>query len=119
MVGSLQDIDCIVNTRVPGVSSVNVSWTGPGGVSIMSISNRVTISPTTSSGNIFTSSLQFDYLMEEDEGNYTCNVTILQTSATQSIKLQSLTGKYFVFYKLETNTCSYLSESYCFYFTKG
>ena len=96
MVGSPQDIDCIVNTTVPGVSSVSVSWTGPGGVPILSNTNRVTISPTTSSGNIFTSSLQFDYLMEGDEDNYTCNVMILGASATQSIELQSLTGKYFV-----------------------
>ena len=36
MVGSPQDIDCIVNTTVPGVSSVSVSWTGPGGVPYMS-----------------------------------------------------------------------------------
>ena len=94
MVGSLQDIDCIVNTTVPGVSSVSVSWTGPGGVSIMSNTNRVTISPTTSTDSIFTSSLQFDYLMEGDEGNYTCSVMILNASATQSFELQSLTGKY-------------------------
>ena len=119
MVGSPQDIDCIVNTTVPGVSSVSINWTGPGEVPNMSNTNRVTISPTTSSGNIFTSSLQFDYLMEGDEGNYTCNVTTLETSATQSIELQSLTGKYFVSYKLEIDTRSYLPESYCFCFTKN
>ena len=98
---------------------MSVSWTGPGGVPIMSNTNRVTISPTTSSGNIFTSSLQFDYLMEGDEGTYTCNVTIVKTSANQSIELQSLAGKYFVSYKLEINIHSYLSESYCFCSTKG
>ena len=98
MVGSPQDIDCIVNTTVPGVTSANISWTGPGGVSIMNVTNRVTISPTTSTGNIFTSSLQFDYLMEGDEGLYICNVMILENSTTQSIELQSLTGKYFVSY---------------------
>ena len=118
MVGIPQNISCIVNTTVPEVSSVNVSWTGPGRVSITNITNRVTISPITSSGNIFNSSLQFDYLMEGDEGNYTCNVMILETSANQSIELQLLTGKYFVSYKLEMNTHSYLSESCCFCFTK-
>ena len=95
MVGSPQDIDCIVNTTVPGVSSVSISWTGPGKVPIMSNTNRVTISLTTSSGIIFNSSLQFDYLTEDDEGTYTCNVMILDASANQSIELQSLTGKYF------------------------
>ena len=103
MVGSPQDIDCMVDTTVPGISSVTVSWTGPGGVLIMSNTNRVTISPTTSNGNIFTSSLQFTYLMEGDDGNYTCNVMILNASATQSIELQSLTGKYCISYKLEIN----------------
>ena len=95
MVGSPQDIDCIVNTTVPGVSSVSISWTGPGKVPIMSNTNRVTISLTTSSGIIFNSSLQFDYLTEDDEGTYTCNVMILDASVNQSIELQSLTGKYF------------------------
>ena len=93
---------------------MNISWTGPRGVSIMSITNRVTISPTTSTGNIFTSSLLFDYLMEGDEGLYVCNVMILETSTTQSIELQSLTGRHFISYKLEINIYTYLPEIYCF-----
>ena len=102
MVGSPQHIDCIVNTTVPGVSSVTVSWTGPGGDPILSNTNRMTISPTTSSGNIFTSSLQFDYLTEDEEGTYTCNVTVLNASTTQSIELQSLTGKSYKLLNIRT-----------------
>ena len=92
MVGSPQDIQCIVST-VSGVelSSVMISWMGPGGESITNDS-RVTISPTTSSGNNYTSSLQFTYLMEGDEGMYTCSVTILDTIESESVELQSLTG---------------------------
>ena len=94
MVGSPQVISCTVST-VSGVdcSSVMISWMGPGGGSVMSDS-RVTISPTTSSGNTYTSSLQFTYLMEGDEGTYTCNVMILETSGSQSdsVELQSLTS---------------------------
>ena len=91
--GSAQDIDCTVST-VSGVesSSVMISWMGPGGDPIAT-DCRVTISPTTSSGNTYTSSLQFDYLMEGDEGTYTCNVMILRTSGSQSVELQWLTGK--------------------------
>ena len=66
MVGSPQDIQCTVST-VSGVelSSVIISWMGPGGNTITNDS-RVTIShPTSGSGNNFTSSLQFMYLMEE------------------------------------------------------
>jgi len=78
MVGSPQDIQVIVNT-VDGVelSSVMISWMGPRGKSITNDS-RVTISPTTSSGNNYTSSLQFTYLMEGDQGIYICNVMILE-----------------------------------------
>ena len=93
MVGSPQDIQCIVST-VSGVelSSVMISWMGPGGESITNDS-RVTISSTTSSGNNYTSSLQFTYLMEGDEGMYTCNVMILETFATDFTNISNLTGK--------------------------
>ena len=92
MVGSAQDIQCIVST-VSGVelSSVMISWMGPGGESITNDS-RVTISPTTSSGNNYTSSLQFTYLMEGDEGMYTCNVMILDTNKTWYTEIYNLTG---------------------------
>ena len=94
MVGSPQDIQCIVST-VSGVelSSVMISWMGPGGESITNDS-RVIISPTTSSGNNYTSSLQFTYLMEGDEGTYTCNVVILETNASSFTDVTNLTGMY-------------------------
>ena len=100
MVGSPQDIQCVVST-VSGVelNSIMISWMGPGGESITNDS-RVTISPTTSSGNNYTSSLQFTYLMEGDEGIYTINVMILNTIATKTFELKSL-----------------LSESYCVVYT--
>ena len=92
MVGSPQDIQCIVST-VSGVelSSVMISWMGPGGESITNDS-RVTISPTTSSGNNYTSSLQFTYLMEGDEGVYTCNVMILETNVLDFTIINTLAG---------------------------
>ena len=93
MVGSPQDIQCIVST-VSGVelNSVMINWMGPGGESITNDS-RVTISPTTSSGNNYTSSLQFTYLMEGDEGMYTCNVMILKINGSNAVELNNLTGK--------------------------
>ena len=96
MVGNPQDIQCIVST-VSGVelSSVMISWMGPGGESITNDS-RVTISPTTSSGNNYTSSLQFTYLMEGDEGMYTCNVVILDTINLQTAKIESLISKKYI-----------------------
>ena len=93
MVGSPQDIQCIVST-VDGVesSSVMISWMGPVGKSIANDS-RVTISPITSSGNNYTSSLQFTYLMERDEGMYTCNIMILETSSSSFFNLNNLISK--------------------------
>ena len=96
MVGSPLDIQCIVST-VSGVelSSVMISWMGPGGESITN-DRRVTISPTTSSGNNYTSSLQFTYLMEGDEGIYTCNVMILETNSSNTLEIQNLNGMTFM-----------------------
>ena len=95
MVGSRQDINCTVST-VSGVavSLVIISWMGPRGV--ITDDSRVAISPTTSSNNIHTSRLQFTYLMEGDEGTYTCNVTIMRTNATraQSIVIGDFNGEY-------------------------
>ena len=94
MVGSPQVFTCTVST-VSGVesSSVMISWMGPGG--IITNDSRVTISPTTSSGNDFLSTLQLDFLMERDNGTYTCNVMISQTNGSQSVELESLTSKFF------------------------
>ena len=102
MVGSPQDIQCIVST-VSGVelSSVMISWMGPGGESITNDS-RVTISPTTSSGNNYTSSLQFTYLMEGDEGMYTCTVMILETTGSSTREMM-LNGDYIlILYQFNT-----------------
>ena len=121
--GSPQVINCTVST-VSGVesSSVMISWVGPGGV--ITNDSRVIISPTTSSGNTYTSSLQFTYLMEGDEGTYTCNVMILETNGSQSVELQSLTSKFSQLNKLifchlksqvlYTNIRTYILLIYCY-----
>ena len=63
-----------------------ISCMGPGNSSVK-IDCRVTISPAASGGNTFTSSLQFTYLMEGDEGTYTCNVMILESNVSQSVEM--------------------------------
>ena len=94
--GSPQVINCTVST-VSGVdsNSVMISWMGPGGV--IKNDSRVIISPTTSSGNNYTSSLQFTYLIEGDEGKYICSVIMLETIGSQSVELQSLISKLYLF----------------------
>ena len=94
VVGSPQVINCTVST-VRGVepSLVMINWMGPGG-DINATNGRVSIGSVNDDGNnMFTRSLHFTYLMEGDEGTYTCNVMILETSASQSVELQSLTSK--------------------------
>jgi len=100
MVGSPKDIQCTVST-VSGVelSSVMISWMGPGGDTITNDS-RVTISPTSGSGNNYTSSLQFMYLMEGDEGTYECNVMILNTLSLSSMEISRLNGNNIFMHKL-------------------
>ena len=92
--GSPQVINCTVST-VSGVESslVMISWTGPGG-NIDATDGRVSIGSVTGGGNnMYTRSLQFTYLMEGDEGTYTCKVMILETSESQSVELESVTSK--------------------------
>ena len=91
--GSPQVIYC--NAITPTTLDVVFNWTGPEGVPITTDS-RLVISPTTSSDDNYTSSLQFTYLMEGDEGMYTCNVSLLNVSASQSIQIGSLNGMYLV-----------------------
>ena len=121
MVGSPQNIQCIVST-VSGVelSSVMISWLGPGGESITNDS-RVTISPTTSSGNNYTSSLQFTYLMEGDEDMYICHVMILETSTSDFTNISNLTGMFTRkmlahMYNFYSELCStYVVKTICYY----
>jgi len=97
-VGDPLVINCTLST-VSGVESslVMISWIGPGGGSITN-NSRVTISQTTSSSNIYSRSLYFDYLVNGEHGTYTCNVMILETTASQSVVLQSLTSKLICLY---------------------
>ena len=95
VVGRPQTVNCTVST-VSGVesSSVMISWMGPQG-NITTTNDRVSIGSVTDDGNnMYTRSLQFTYLMEGDEGTYTCNVTILDTSGSQSYDLGRLMCKY-------------------------
>jgi len=91
MVGSSQMIQCTVSEIES--ESVIISWIGPRGENITS-DNRVIINPTTFSGNTYTSSIRFTYLMEGDEGIYMCNVmTSTGTSRSEPVEIQTLTSK--------------------------
>ena len=98
LVGSSLSIMCTVST-VDGVESdlVTISWIGPEGS--YTNNSRITIKmegmePQMGENlNTYNSTLQFAYLMEGDEGTYTCSVTILDTVNLQTTKIESLTSK--------------------------
>ena len=93
VVGSLQDIQCVVNTA-DGVklSSVMISWMGPEG-DIFANDSRVIIGPTMSNGSNYISSLQFTYLTKEDKGSYMCKVEILKTRKSIMFEIDNIVGK--------------------------
>ena len=98
LVGDNLIIHCTIST-VSGVklNAVTVDWIGPGGTSIKT-ENIMTSRPTISSSNNFTNSfscsLEFIYLREVNEGRYMCNVSILQASASTTVELDTLIGKF-------------------------
>ena len=96
MVGSPQVINCTVST-VSGVesSSVMISWMGPNG-DIMNTSRTMIMDDYNSADNIYTSSLQFTYLMEGDEGAYTCNFMAEEISVPQSVELPLISKLLFI-----------------------
>ena len=72
-------------------SAIDLTW------NFTSNDSRVTVMPTTittdnSIGIIYTTVIQFDYLME---GNYTCTATVDRNSANSTI---NLIGKHTVIY---------------------
>lgn len=93
IVGDPLDIQCTAVVTFNGVepNSVLFRWSGPTGYFIKNDS-RVTIGATIASSSTFISTLQFSYLMEGDEGSYTCNVMILRTTESKITKLERLNG---------------------------
>ena len=90
--GNREVVTCTVSGAVGvNLGSVMIIWIGPGGA--ITNDSRVTISPTTSSGNNFLSTLRFEFLMEGDDGIYTCNVTILDTTVSVISDLTGLISK--------------------------
>ena len=88
IVGETHEIVCLIALSSTGQSSsVTLTW------NFTSNDNRVTVIPTTittddSIGIIYTTVIQFAYLMEGDEGNYTCTATIEENSGESTFDLE-------------------------------
>ena len=86
-----EDIVCIIETTSElESSSVSSFWIGPNGV--VTNDDRLTINVTVNK-NIYITILHFDYLLENDEGNYTCSVTISNHTMLLSTTLNNLISK--------------------------
>ena len=93
MVGEMQDIVCSLTIGFgTETSEVTLTWVGPDGIIIED--DRVSIIPTFSDGNTYATILQFNYLMEGDEGVYTCDIKIGEDVDSLSVELQNLISKY-------------------------
>ena len=91
MVGDTLSIHCVATVSGVDPSSIMYSWVGPG-------DSGVPISTTSINNTHASSSIQFTYLMEGDDGTYTCNVMILGTNGSVSVVLGPLASEliYFV-----------------------
>ena len=76
VIGEAHELVCVIALSYTAqTSSVSFIW------NLTNNDDRVTVIPTTittddSIGIIYTTVIQFAYLMEGDEGNYTCSVII-------------------------------------------
>ena len=96
VVGRMQDITCLITiSSAIDPELVELMWTHDN--SSITTDSRVTITPTNVTRNpssfTYTTTIHFTYLMEGDEGNYTCNVAFEDMTKSQSIILQNLTSK--------------------------
>ena len=118
VVGDALVIHC--SATIP-VLTVEFMWTGPDGNAITT-GERMVVPDTTSSGNTYTSALQFTYLREGDEGNYTCTGTVMGVSRMSSIVIDELTGMfiplctcYNIAYTLQMHHFKYVDNYICMY----
>lgn len=89
-VGEPHDLVCLIVLSSTAQSiSVNLAW------NFTSDDDRVTVIPTTITTNVsiivtYTTVIQFDYLTEGDEGNYTCTLEIDGDSTESTFNLGAI-----------------------------
>jgi len=93
--GDSYQIQCTAYTdEMVNPNNVTVNWIGPYGT--ITNDSRLTITPTSSNGTSHTSTLQFSYLSENDEGDYNCSLVMFGTelSGSESIDLRNFNSKF-------------------------
>ena len=96
VVGEMQDIICSVTiTSTIDPDTVELTWTLDD--STITTDNRVTIITNITENPFsftYTTIIQFAYLMEGDEGNYTCNVEVDDMMESRSILFENFRSTY-------------------------
>ena len=85
-VGSELSLGCNVTTVMGVSSSVEIVWIKNGTIVEETSDGRIRIFIN---DNVHTSILQFLYLSEDDESDYTCNAMIRDTGNSKTIKLNN------------------------------
>ena len=92
-VGNPYEIQCKVYTdQIVNSDNVDITWIGSDNDTIVA-DGRLSV-VTNSAGHSHTSTLQFSYLSEDDEGLFTCNVTILSNADSGSFKVEKPLSKF-------------------------
>ena len=98
--GEMHELICVVAlSSTIDTTAVQLQW------DFISNDSRITVLPATvmaddSIGNIYSTVIQFAYLVEEDEGNYTCTL-IVENPVMSNFDLEIL-SKY-----LTSNSCEW------------
>ena len=88
----------VINCRVTQISKVEpesgiIIWMGPNGDIARNSSRTMIMDTYNFNDNTYRSNVQFTYLMEGDNGTYTCNFIAREISVSQSVELQPLISK--------------------------
>ena len=90
--GDPYKIQCKVYTdQIVNSDIVDITWIGPDNDTIVA-DGRLSVT-TNSTEHNHTSTLQFSYLSEDDEGLFICHVTILSNFDSGSIEIKGTSSK--------------------------
>jgi len=92
-VGDPYEIECKISTNlIINSGLINFTWIGPNNENIVT-DTRTNVTTITSIGKNHSSTLQFLYLNENDQGLYFCHVTLLNNSGFALLKLKEASSK--------------------------
>ena len=103
ILGSPYEITCPIFAS--GTLNSTFIWTGPNGViTDDDDDDRLTVVTSDITNTTSTSSVQFSYLSEDDEGSYKCDVTVFgynnNYSTSSTVELTGFTGKFTLYHNV-------------------